>query len=268
MGDCTRARGQRTVMAPMRVYRDRREKGRPSRPDAAGERAPEGEEDTSSGLKVLRFDKAPVLEIGETGEYDESKILRARRVEPTKAKIMHPRRLKRAKAVGPDGRTDYEAWEERVRREERAKAAKGPMVEVEGAVVQRRFEDFRARCPDCQTTAVCPRCKGKGKVFLLFTCRFCVGSGRCLQCLPVVTRPCPVCGAELSLHASTCFSCGRDFQCPVCRRHLPFESTRCPTCDVQFRCVACREPVAIAYQTHCGSCGGKNAFQMPPPEDD
>lgn len=250
----------------LRVYRDRRG-GTPKRmkkrrrvDDVEEGREPPASARTSSGMKVLELDRAPTLEIGETEMYDDAPIKTAMEVEPERAGVIGEETMRKAPAVGPDGRTSYERWEERVREEERTEAARWKALEVKGASVRRKFEDFRSRCDNCKTTTACPKCKGKGKVYFFFTCKVCSGSGRCLQCLAINERPCPVCGEDLPLHDSRCDNCGREFLCPRCHRHLPFESTHCPTCDVDFTCANCGRPVAVTHQKTCPHCGGKSEF--------
>jgi hypothetical protein len=242
----------------LRVYRDRREEARRKGHDGRQGTEAGTEEGTSAGMKVVKLDRAPSLHIGATRRFDESRIRDAKTVDPDTYNTIDMRRFAEAQSVGPDGRTSFGEWEEKVKEEERAAAARGKLLEVKGAVVERRFEDFASRCDDCDTTSVCKRCHGRGKVYLIFKCKFCAGTGRCLQCLPISERPCPVCGEDLSLQSSRCYKCGREFLCPVCRRHLPFAATRCPTCDVRFRCASCQDPVAITHQKSCDRCGGKN----------
>ncbi len=248
----------------MRVYRDRREdsprdgkrkKTRSTRPTSApvARTAPV---ETSAGVKVLTLDGAPVLHIGETDLYDETKISEAEEVSPESFSTIDRREFEMARAVGPDGRTAFKDWEKHLDEEAKREAALGVLMEVDGKTVQRRWEDFMPRCTDCDSTHKCFRCKGSGKRLWVFRCKVCAGSGRCLQCLPISERPCPVCGEFIRMQESACPSCGREFQCPRCKRHLPFEATRCPTCETIYKCASCGAPVAITHQKCCDKCGG------------
>jgi hypothetical protein len=245
----------------LRVYRDRRDelpipekKGGKTRSTQPADRP--HMEMSSSGVKIITLDGSPVLQIREAGLYDESKIQRARNVSPEEYSTMDMEQFEIARAVGPDGRTAFKDWEKHVEEEARRDAAMGVLMEVDGKVVQRRYEDFIPWCSDCDTSQKCSICNGKGKRWLFFRCKACAGSGRCLQCLPVSERRCPICGEFIRMQETACPHCGREFICPICKRHLPFEASRCPTCETAFTCVKCKSPVAITHMTSCPKCGG------------